>query len=429
MERQLINELNKKINETVELKGWIHRIRRLGKIAFLLLRDRTGIVQCVVDTKTIDIKGFKLESVVEISGKVQENPKVFNNVEVQVNKLNIISAVYDDLPLEINKPEVEAHLDTILNNRVLSLRNQKINAIFKIQAEIAHSFSKYLQKEGFTEIFTPKIVAEGTEGGTELFELNYFDRKAYLAQSPQFYKQALVGAGYERVYEIGHVYRAESHDTKRHLNEYVSLDLEMAFIKDETDLIKLETSLIKYIIEQIGTKCKTELELLNASLPVIGAEIPTLKLPDAIKILKEKYNKTDLTEDIDHEGEKFISDYAREAFNSDFIFLTHYSKAKRPMYTMSAENGLTHSFDLIFRGIEITTGGQRIHNYEELFKSIKAHGLNPEDFASYLNVFKYGMPPHGGLAIGLERLTAQLLGLDNIREAALFTRDRFRIKP
>lgn len=429
MERQLINKINAKINETVEIKGWVHRIRKLGKIAFLLIRDRTGIVQCVVNTKIINTKTLKVEAVVEVSGDVKENPNASNGVELQVLQLKLLSEVSEDLPIEINKIDIDANLDTILNNRVLSLRNPKINATFKIQAEIAHGFSEYLQAQGFTEIYTPKIVAEGAEGGTELFELKYFDKTAYLAQSPQFYKQMLVGAGYERVYEIGHVYRAESHDTKRHLNEYVSMDLEIGFIEDEMELIKLETELLKYIFKHLEAKCKTELEQLNVNIPTIGSTIPSIKLPDAIKILKEKYNKTDLTEDIDHEGESLICQYAKEKFNSDFIFLTHYSKAKRPMYTMPTENGLTRSFDLIFRGIEITTGGIRIHNYNKLVENIKAKGLNPENYSSYLNIFKFGMPPHGGLAIGLERLTAQLLGFDNIREAVLFVRDKTRLKP
>jgi nondiscriminating aspartyl-tRNA synthetase len=429
MNRQLIRELNNKINETVKLNGWIHKIRKLGRIAFIILRDRTGIVQCVVDTKTIDIKGLKLEAVVEILGTVTKTNNSSSDIEVQVTELNIISKVIDDLPIEINKNNMEANLDTILDNRVLSLRNLKINAIFKIQAEIAHSFSEFLQKEDFTEIFTPKIVAEGAEGGTELFEVKYFDKKAYLAQSPQFYKQMLVGAGYERVYEIGHVYRAESHDTKRHVNEFVSLDLEMAFIEDERELINLETNLLKFIFKNLKIKCSNELSILEAKIPEINGEIPCLPLPEAIKILREKYNKINLSEDIDHEGEELISQYAKETFSSDLIFLTHYPKAKRPMYTKPSENGLTHSFDLIFRGIEITTGGQRINDYDELKNSIIAKGLNPESFSSYLDIFKYGIPPHGGLAIGLERLTSKLLNLDNIREATLFVRDRYRFRP
>lgn len=427
--RTLINELQTKIGAKVKIQGWIHRVRNLGKIAFVILRDRSGLVQCVVNTKEIGIKGIKLESVVEIIGEVSENEGVEKGVEVLVKEMNIISEVKDDLPIEINKEEIEANLDTVLNNRVLSLRNPRVNAVFKIQAALAQGFSSFLKGQGFTEVFTPKIVAEGTEGGTELFEVKYFDKKAYLAQSPQFYKQMMVGAGYERVFETGHVYRAESHDTQRHVNEFVSLDLEMGFIQDERDIMKLETELLKYTFSYIKEECREELKLLNVNMPEIKGEIPSMRLQGAIELLKEKYNKTDLERDIDPEGEKLIYKYAKEELGSEFIFLTHYPMSKRPMYTMPAEDGLTHSFDLIFRGLEITTGGQRIHNYEQLINSIASRGMNPDSFNNYLEVFKYGMPPHGGLAIGLERLTAQLIGLSNVREATLFTRDRFRIKP
>lgn len=427
--RTLVSELTSKIGETVKLQGWLHRIRNLGKIAFVILRDRSGLVQCVVNTKEVNIKGVKLESVVEITGEVCKNESVEKGIEVLVKEFNIISEVRDDLPIEINKDNIEANLDTILNNRSISLRNPRVNAVFKIQAALAQGFSGYLRSQGFTEVFTPKIVAEGTEGGTELFEVKYFDKKAYLAQSPQFYKQMMVGAGYERVFETGHVYRAESHDTQRHVNEFVSLDLEMGFIEDERDIMKLETEMLKYIFNHIKKECSEELRLLNVSIPEINGGIPSMRLTDAIELMRKKYNKTDLEKDIDPEGEKLICKYAKEELGSEFIFLTHYPQSKRPMYTMPAEGGLTHSFDLIFRGLEITTGGQRIHNYEQLRGSIASRGMNPDSFSSYLEVFKYGMPPHGGLAIGLERLTAQLIGLHNVREATLFTRDRFRIKP
>lgn len=425
MERILVRDLGNKIGENVKLQGWIQRIRKLGKIAFIILRDRSGSIQCVVNTKEIDIKGLKLESVVEIEGQVAKNDRI----ELQVTGLNILSEVKLDLPIEINKTELEANLDTILNNRVLSLRHEKINSVFKVQACLAQSFGEFLQAEGFTQVFTPKIVAEGAEGGTEVFQLQYFEQKAYLAQSPQFYKQMMVGAGYERIFEVGHVYRAEEHNTNRHLNEYVSLDLEMAFIENEKDVMDLETRLLKYILERLKIHCEKELSLLEAQLPVIDKEIVSIPLPEAIKILQEKYGKKDLTNDIDPEGERLISKYVKEKYNSDFLFLTHYPVEKRPMYTMPAENGLTHSFDLIFRGLEITTGGQRIHNYEMLKRNMELKGLNPHYFKDYLEVFKYGMPPHGGLAIGLERLTAQLLGFKNIREATLFPRDRDRLTP
>ena len=427
--RTLTCELQNKIGQTIKLQGWLHRVRNLGKIAFVILRDRSGLVQCVANTKEINIKGVKIESVVEIIGEVCKNDIVEKGIEVLIKELNIISEVKDDLPIEINKENVEANLDAILNNRVLSIRNPKVNALFKIQAALAQGFSGYLKSQSFTEIFTPKIVAEGTEGGTELFEVKYFDRKAYLAQSPQFYKQMMVGAGYERVFETGHVYRAESHDTQRHVNEFVSLDLEIGFIQDERDIMKLETEMLINIFERIKKECSEELKLLNVNIPEINGEIPSMRLPDAIRLMRERYNKTDLEKDIDPEGERLICQYAKEELGSEFIFLTHYPQSKRPMYTMPAEDGLTHSFDLIFRGVEITTGGQRIHNYEQLKSSIAERGMNPESFNNYLEVFKYGMPPHGGLAIGLERLTAQLIGLSNVREATLFTRDRFRIKP
>jgi nondiscriminating aspartyl-tRNA synthetase len=429
MERSLIVELKEKLNETVMIMGWVHRIRKLGKLSFLILRDRSGLVQCVLNNKEFDIKGLKLESIVRLEGMVQRKEGSEDAVEIWTEHLEMISQVTEDLPIELNKEEIQINIDTMLNNRVLSLRNQKINAIFKIEAALSQGFQIFLEQEGFTQVFTPKIVAEGTEGGTELFEMKYFEKKAYLAQSPQFYKQMLVGAGYERVFEIGHVYRAEEHNTVRHLNEYVSLDLEMGFIKDEKDIMELEERLLKYMLGTVEEKCIKELELLQVSLPNLHGSIPAMRLSEAIDILKSKYNRTDLTSDLDPEGEKQICEYAKEHLGSEFLFLTHYPKHKRPMYAMPAEETLTHSFDLLFRGLEITTGGQRIHNYGQLWDSIASRGLNLESFKDYLEVFKYGMPPHGGLAIGLERLTAQLLGLRNVRETTLFPRDRDRIRP
>lgn len=429
MKRVLISEIKNFSKKEVKISGWVYRIRNIGKIGFLLVRDRSGVVQCVVNTKEIEIKGLKLESVIEITGKVVENESCKNGIELQVATLTVISAVEEDLPIEINKESMDVHLDVLLNNRIMSLRYPKINAIFKIQAALAQGFSQFLILQGFTQIFTPKIVAEGTEGGTNLFAIKYFDKQAYLAQSPQFYKQMMVGVGYERVFEIGHVYRAESHDTKRHLNEYVSLDLEMGFIEDEYEIMELETRLLRYMMQHLSKTCRTELELLNANIPDIPEVIPKLKLSEAIELLKTQYGKMNLDGDLDPEGEVLISCYVKEKYHSDFVFLTHYPQSKRPMYTMPSENGETHSFDLLFRGLEITTGGQRIHQYEQLRYNMIKHGLSPDDFEGYLAVFKYGMPPHGGLAIGLERITAMLLGLDNIREATLFPRDRSRLVP
>jgi len=429
MKRILVSDLKNFVNKCVRVNGWVHRIRKVGKICFLLVRDRSGIIQCVVNTKEVEIKGLKLESVVEVTGKLIENESCNNGIEIQLSDLIVISSVKDDLPLEINKESIDVNLDVLLNNRVLSLRNPKINAIFKIQAALVAGFSEFLIKQGFTQIFTPKIVAEGTEGGTNLFVVKYFNKEAYLAQSPQFYKQMMVGAGYERVFEIGHVYRAESHDTKRHLNEYVSMDLEMGFIENEYEIMELETHLLRNMLQHVCDTCSFELGLLNTDIPDVPEDIPKIKLSEAIEILKCQYNKENLDGDLDPEGEALISRYVKEKYGSDFVFLTHYPQSKRPMYTMPAENHETHSFDLLFRGLEITTGGQRIHQYEKLKENMVKSGLSPDDFKGYLAVFKYGIPPHGGLAIGLERITAMLLGFENIREATLFPRDKKRLIP
>jgi nondiscriminating aspartyl-tRNA synthetase len=429
MNRTLVKNLKENMGKEVMIQGWLHKVKKLGKIAFVYLRDRSEVVQCVVNSKEIDIKGLRVESIIEIIGEVTSSGGKTEELEIQVTSIKVLNKVNHELPIEINKENIETSLDVMIHNRVLSFRNKKVASIFKIQECISKSFAEYLRKEGFKEIFTPKIVKEGTEGGTELFEVKYFNEKAYLAQSPQFYKQMMVSSGFERVFEIGHVYRAESHDTKRHINEFISLDLEMGFIKDEYELMELEEKLIEYMINNIKEECMKEVKLLQVNLPIIGEEIPKMKLSEAIEILKTQYNKINLEKDIDPEGEKLISEYVKEKYKSDFVFLTHYPQEKRPMYTMPADNGETKSFDLIFRGLEITTGGQRIHNYEILKKKMIEKGLNPENFEGYLSAFKYGMPPHGGLAIGLERITASFLGIENVREATMFTRDKNRLVP
>lgn len=429
MERRLVNELKNFINNKVNIQGWVYKIRKLKSIYFVILRDRSGLVQCIVDNSKFDISNLKLESVISIIGEVKESNNKLNPFEVQVEQLEIINAVNEELPIEINKENLECNLDTMLSNRVLSLRHEKVNAIFKVQNIIVNGFREFLNKEGFTEIHTPKIVKEGAEGGADLFEVKYFENKAYLATSPQFYKQMMVGAGFERVYEIGHAYRAEEHNTNRHLNEYVSMDLEMAFINDEKDIMNLEEELLKFILDKLNAEGMEYFQLLNVTIPKIEKSIPRIDFNEALNILKEEYNKNDLEGDLDPEAEKLIYKYVKEKYNSDFVFLTNYPRRKRPMYTMPLGEDGTHSFDLLFKGIEITTGGQRIHQYDKLVENINYKGFNPDEYESYLETFKYGMPKHGGLAIGLERITAKLLEIENVREATLFTRDRKRIIP
>lgn len=428
MKRVLLKSLKEKLSEDVMVQGWVHRIRALKNVTFLIIRDRSELVQCVVD-KSINISELKNEAVIQVEGIVQSGRNSLHEYELVASSIKILSNVEEDLPMEVNKEELEVSLETMLNNRVLSLRNSKKNAIFKIQHIILEGFRQFLSKEGFTEIITPKIVAEGAEGGTALFKLNYFGKEAYLSQSPQFYKQMMVAAGYERVFEIGNFFRAEEHDTSRHLNQYTSMDLEMAFIEDENDVMDMEEELLKYILEKLAAEGAQYIHLLNAILPKIETAIPRIEFQEAIAILKENFNKIISDNDLDPEGEKLLSQYAKEVLNSDFIFVTNYSRKKRPMYTMPKGEDGTKSFDLIFRGIEITSGSQRIHDYNMLVESFKNKGLNPEAFSSYVNVFKFGVPPHGGLAIGLERFLALLLGISNVRETTLFPRDRSRLTP
>lgn len=428
MQRTLIKELIKHIDKSVKIQGWVHRIRTLKSITFLIIRDRSGLVQCILDN-TNNMEKLSLETVVSINGIVKESNNKLGNYEVQVKSIEVLSLTDIELPIEINKDTLEINLDTMLNNRVLSLRHTTVNSIFKIQNIIVNGVREYLSQNEFTEIFTPKIVSEGAEGGSEIFKLNYFEKQAYLAQSPQFYKQMMVGAGFERVFEIGHVYRAEEHNTSRHLNEYVSIDLEVGFIKNEYDLMKLEEELIKYILSKVEKEGKEYLNILNVELPKIPNEIPKIDFNDVLEILKNKFNRIDLDGDLDPEAEKQIYKYCKDEFNSDFLFVTNYPRNKRPMYTMPLGETGTRSFDLLFRGVEITTGGQRIHDYDMLVSNIKYKGAKPENYQSYIETFRYGMSPHGGLAIGLERLTTRLLGIDNVREASLIPRDRTRLIP
>lgn len=399
MKRRLVNELNSCINNKVNIQGWVYKVRKLKSISFVILRDRSGLVQCIVDNSKFDISNIRLESVVSVTGEVKESNNKLNFFEIVVEKIEVINNSINELPIEVNKEFLECNLDTMLSNRVLSLRHPKVNAIFKVQNEIVNGFREFLNSKGFTEIRTPKIVKEGAEGGADLFEVKYFEDKAYLATIPQFYKQMMVSAGFERVYEIGHAYRAEEHNTNRHLNEYVSMDLEMGFINDEKDIMNIEEQMLKYILNKLNINCKEYFELLEVSIPEIKESIPRIDFNEALNILKKEYNKSDLEGDLDPEGEKLIYKYVKEKYNSEFVFLTNYPRKKRPMYTMPLGEKGTHSFDLLFKGIEITTGGQRIHEYEKLIENIKYKGFNPHEYDSYLDVFKYGMPKHGGLAI------------------------------
>ena len=314
--------------------------------------------------------------------------------------------------------------------KLLSLRNLQERAKFRIQEGIARGFREFLTTQGFTEIRTPKIGAKGAEGGSNVFKLDYFHRPAVLAQSPQFYKQMMVGV-FDRVFETGPVFRAEKHNTKRHLNEYTSLDFEMGFIDSFQDIMAMETGFLQYTMELLKRDYKTELDMLDITLPKVD-RILQVRFDEAKRLVAEKYNRQIRNPyDLEPEEEALIGRYFEEEYGADFVFVTHYPSKKRPFYAMDDpdDKTFTQSFDLLFKGLEVTTGGQRIHEYQMLLDKIEAKGMTTEGMEQYLDIFKHGMPPHGGLGIGLERLTMKLIGEDNVRETCLFPRDLSRLEP
>lgn len=436
MERTTIVNLGSHIGETVLINGWMDVRRDHGKLVFLDIRDRSGKVQvvCLTDHPEALAEGQKLhaEDIVSIEGKVNERPEkmrteeVNGNVELEALAITVLAKAQE---LPFSKDE-EVNLDTYLDNLPLTLRSEKARAIFKVQAEIVNAYRGFLGIEGFTEFQAPKLIGDDAEGGADVFSVPYFyDKTAHLATSPQFYKQIMVGV-LERVFTVGNVYRAEKHSTTRHLNEYTSLDMEMGFIKDHRDLMEIETRLMHAIIKQLQMNCAKEFEMLGATLPNAPKEFPAMKLREALELIYKETGRDNRSEpDLEPEDERWLCEWAAKEKGSDFIFITHYPVSKRPMYTMEDADdlGYTKSFDLLFIGVEITTGGQRRHNYENLIEGIKMKGLNPEKFSYYLQAFKYGMPPHGGWGMGLERLTQKMLGLSNVKEATLFPRDINRI--
>jgi len=427
-------EFKQNLGKVVSVKGAIHNIREMSDFAFILLRTARELIQCVYSPEFSD---FRLdESILEqasakITGKVvkSETRDGSERFELQIHNIEILSLPADIPPVVISKKQINCELSVNLDNRPVTLRNPKERAIFKIQEGIARGFREYLQSQNFTEIRSPKINFAGAEGGTNVFKLDYFGKTVYLAQSPQLYKQALVPV-YERVFEIAPVFRAEHHDTSRHLNEYTSMDFEMGFIESFTDIMNMETGALKYIMNLLKTEYAPEVELLKVDIPEINT-IPCVKFKDAKALcVKKLKNITDM-KDFEPEEEAFLGKWAKQQFNSDFLFVTHYLSKKRPFYTMDdpEDPEVTLSFDLLFRGIEITSGGQRIHDYNEQVEKMKKMGMNPDEFETYLMLHKYGAPPHGGLGLGLERLTMHLLGFKNVRYATMFPRDINRVSP
>lgn len=431
-------DFNSYIDKEIELIGMIQNLRILSWGGFVILRLPNYIIQTVIDKNKVQypLENLTVESTIKIKGIVKKatikdlaiNPRF---CEIHVADIELISSPsLNPLPIDTTKKELNVGLDTKFDLRPLSLRHPKQRAIFKISSIIFNEFGNFLTKQGFTRICSPKIVFSGAEGGANIFNIDYFEKKAFLTQSPQFYKQMMV-AIYGRVFETGPVFRAEKHDSSRHLNEYISLDIEMILTNGYEDLIQIEAILLKSIFEKIKLECENDMELLGINIPEIK-KIYTVEFNEIKEIIYKKYNKDYRNEkDLSPEEERLISEFIKKECDTDFVFVTHYPTEKRPFYAMPDPKNpnATLSFDLLFRGLEITTGGQRLHNYQDYINKMQKLGMNLDSFRSYLQCFEYGMPPHGGFGLGLERITASLCNLSNVKEASLFPRDINRLEP
>ncbi len=418
--------------KTVRLNGSVHTVRNMGDVAFVVLRKRGGLIQTVYEqgVTDADIKDIREGSVLEAEGTLNKEDRAPNGIEVRLQKVKILSQPTEPMPLPIGKWKLNTSLEAKLNYRPIALRNVRERAKFKIQEGVVRGFRDFLHEQGFTEIHTPKIGAKSAEGGANLFRLEYFHKPAILQQSPQFYKQMMVGV-FDRVYEVAPVFRAEKHNTKRHLNEYTSLDFEMGYIDGFEDIMAMETGFIQYTMELLKKDYAREIKMLGIEIPEVS-KIPAVRFDEAKKAVSEKYNREIKNpNDLDPEEEQLIGKYYKEECGSDFVFITHYPSKKRPFYAMDdpEDTRVTLSFDLLFRGLEITTGGQRIHEYPMLKEKMDSRNMDEEGMEQYLSCFKHGMPPHGGLGIGLERFIMQLIKEENVREVTLFPRDLSRLTP
>lgn len=431
-ETELEDLLKAEEGTTIILEGAVHSIRDMGEIAFVILRKREGLIQTVWEEGKTDMELSEIREgdYIHVTGQIKDEERAPHGKEVRLSTIRHLSHVSCPLPLPIDKWKLNTSLEAKLDRRSLSLRNIRERARFRIQEGIVRGFRDFLYEQGFTEIHTPKIGAKSAEGGANMFRLSYFHRPAVLQQSPQLYKQMMVGV-FDRVFETGPVFRAEKHNTRRHLNEYTSLDFEMGYIHSFLDICAMETGFLQYTMNLLEKEYSKELKLLNITLPDVE-KIPHVRFDEAKRLVSEKYNRKIRNPfDLEPEEEELIGKYFKEEYNADFVFVTHYPSKKRPFYAMDdpEDTRYTLSFDLLYHGLEITTGGQRIHDLSMLEEKIQEKGMTEEGLEQYLDAFRFGMPPHGGLGIGLERLTMQLLGEDNVREACLFPRDMSRLEP
>jgi nondiscriminating aspartyl-tRNA synthetase len=431
MERTLAAELVGGVGRRVRLAGWLHHQRQLAQVAFVLLRDRSGIAQVVLvdEGQRRAVAELLSETVIQIEGAVVANPQAPAGVEVVDPRIEVVAESVAAPPFELRRPALSAQLPTLLDHAAVSLRHPARRAIAQLAAVSTAGFRRALDRLGFTEIFTPKVVAAATESGANVFPIDWFGRPAYLAQSPQFYKQAMVGV-FERVYEVAPVFRAEPHDTARHLAEYVSMDAEMGFIRDHHDVMAVVREVIAGMVDGVHQHAAPARDLLGLAIPDVPSDIPVVDFRQAQSMIEADTGRATVGEpDLSPADERWLGDWTARTHGSEFLFVTGYPMSKRPFYTHPRPDDATvsNSFDLLFRGLELVTGGQRLHRYEDYVTALD--GSDREPFEGYLEAFRHGMPPHGGFAIGLERWTARLTGAANIREVTLFPRDLHRLTP
>ena len=411
--------------------GWVEDIRNLGSIAFLILRDKKGTLQLtILKKKTPELFdrfiALPRESVISVRGLCKQNEKVRNGYEILPESLDVLSVAETPLPLGV-VDKVEADFDTRLDNRIIDLRKPETQAIFKIRTAVLAAAHEYLRSQQFLEVHTPKIIASSSEGGTDMFKLHYFEKEAFLAQSPQLYKQSLMATGLDRVYEIAWYFRAEEHNTRRHLNESTAVDIEMAYITDENDVMNILEHLVHAMWKR-ASECTQELEILKKTITVPKLPFARLTYDTVVNTIQQQHSPIQWGMDLSTEDERLLGDIMKKD-GIDFYFITKYPLESKPFYTMPETEKYSRSFDLECKGVEISSGSQRIHDVALLLERLKACGLDPKDFDAYLKAFRYGMPPHGGFGFGIERFLMELLDLNNIRECILFPRDRTRLTP
>lgn len=423
----------KETGKEVMVEGWVSEVRKLGGIMFFVLRDRAGLIQITVPKSNELFNSaleLKKESVVSVKGIIKESKQAPGGSELIPSSIKIMAVSEQPIPLDISG-KIESNLDNRLDWRVLDMRRPEVRSIFMIRSEFLRAYRDYLTKNKFMEFNSPKLIETASEGGTNVFPVIYFQKEAFLAQSPQLYKQSLIAAGFDRVFETGPVFRAEPHHTTRHLCELTMIDFEMGFINSYEDLMKVCEELTVYMLEQVKKNCAEELKTLNKTIEIPKLPFPRVTMREAYELLKKEGYEVTYGEDLSTENEKRLGDIVKKKYKHDFVFLTEFPWAAKPFYTYKKadEPEWTMSYDLIYKGVEIVSGGQREHRYDMLMKQVNEKGVTPKLIQWYIDMFKYGVPPHGGQAFGLDRIVKQFLDLENVREAVMYPRDPDRLAP